>query len=113
MTRPALSVAAAAGGLVVEGLRKSYRRRTVIRDVTLHLDRGEVVALLGPNGSGKTTCFYSIAGLVGVPFVEWVHTLIVPHHGWSTYWLFLTGINLIAMTVFALGYRGLPKSDED
>ena len=66
MTRPALSVAAAAGGLVVEGLRKSYRRRTVIRDVTLHLDRGEVVALLGPNGSGKTTCFYSIAGLVGV-----------------------------------------------
>jgi lipopolysaccharide export system ATP-binding protein len=51
-------------GLQVIGLRKSYRRRLVIRDVSLTLDRGEVVALLGPNGSGKTTCFYAIAGLV-------------------------------------------------
>ncbi|WP_425549842.1 LPS export ABC transporter ATP-binding protein [Celeribacter arenosi] len=51
-------------GLRVRNLRKGYKRRTVIRDVTLDLDRGEVVALLGPNGSGKTTCFYSIAGLV-------------------------------------------------
>jgi lipopolysaccharide export system ATP-binding protein len=45
-------------------LRKSYRRRQVIRDVNLRLGRGEVVALLGPNGSGKTTVFYAIAGLV-------------------------------------------------
>jgi lipopolysaccharide export system ATP-binding protein len=51
-------------GLVVQSLRKSYKKRVVIRDVSLHLSRGEVVALLGPNGSGKTTCFYSIAGLV-------------------------------------------------
>ena len=51
-------------GLVVRALRKSYRRRPVIRDVSLHLAPGEVVALLGPNGSGKTTCFYAIAGLV-------------------------------------------------
>ena len=51
-------------GLVVKNLRKSYRKRLVIRDVSLELTRGEVVALLGPNGSGKTTCFYSIAGLV-------------------------------------------------
>ncbi|MDH2326830.1 LPS export ABC transporter ATP-binding protein [Falsirhodobacter xinxiangensis] len=51
-------------GLHVRSIRKSYKRRPVIRDVTMHLDRGEVVALLGPNGSGKTTCFYSIAGLV-------------------------------------------------
>jgi len=51
-------------GLSIRNLRKSYKRRPVIRDVSLHLDRGEVVALLGPNGSGKTTCFYSIAGLV-------------------------------------------------
>ncbi|RJK98991.1 LPS export ABC transporter ATP-binding protein [Paracoccus aestuarii] len=51
-------------GLVVEGLRKSYRNRPVIRDVSVRLQRGEVVALLGPNGSGKTTCFYCIAGLV-------------------------------------------------
>lgn len=51
-------------GLRVEHLRKSYRKRVVIRDVTLKLDRGEVVALLGPNGSGKTTTFYAVAGLV-------------------------------------------------
>ncbi|TDX28814.1 LPS export ABC transporter ATP-binding protein [Rhodovulum visakhapatnamense] len=52
------------GGLRVVDLRKSYRRRPVIRDVSLSLDRGEVVALLGPNGSGKTTCFYAVAGLL-------------------------------------------------
>lgn len=51
-------------GLVITNLRKSYRNRTIIRDVSLTLGRGEVVALLGPNGSGKTTCFYSIAGLI-------------------------------------------------
>ena len=51
-------------GLAVRNLRKSYRRRPVIRDVSMDLKRGEVVALLGPNGSGKTTCFYCIAGLV-------------------------------------------------
>lgn len=51
-------------GLKVVNLRKSYSKKVVIRDVTLELGRGEVVALLGPNGSGKTTCFYSIAGLV-------------------------------------------------
>jgi len=52
-------------GLSVRGLRKSYRKRMVIRDVSLTLNRGEVVALLGPNGSGKTTTFYVIAGLIG------------------------------------------------
>ncbi len=54
------------GGAVLRivNLRKSYGKRTVIWDVSMELGRGEVVALLGPNGSGKTTCFYSIAGLV-------------------------------------------------
>jgi lipopolysaccharide export system ATP-binding protein len=51
-------------GLEIIKLRKSYKKRPVIRDVSMSLGRGEVVALLGPNGSGKTTCFYSIAGLV-------------------------------------------------
>ena len=50
-------------GLQVTGLRKSYRKRIIIHDISLKLRRGEVVALLGPNGSGKTTTFYSIAGL--------------------------------------------------
>ena len=56
--------AQALDGLSVRNLRKSYRNRLVIRDVSIALRRGEVVALLGPNGSGKTTCFYCIAGLV-------------------------------------------------
>jgi len=59
-----LSVAPGDAGLRVVSLRKSYKRRPVIRDVSLTLGRGEVVALLGPNGSGKTTCFYCIAGLI-------------------------------------------------
>ncbi len=63
MTRPVL-VETGRPGLEVLNLRKSYRKRPVIRDVSLTLSRGEVVALLGPNGSGKTTCFYAIAGLV-------------------------------------------------
>ena len=61
---PKLSVQEGDVGLHIVNLRKSYRKRPVIRDVTIDLGRGEVVALLGPNGSGKTTCFYSIAGLV-------------------------------------------------
>ncbi|MBO6775170.1 MAG: LPS export ABC transporter ATP-binding protein [Marinibacterium sp.] len=64
MSAPELQVAEGSAGLRVERIRKSFRKRTVIRDVTLKLDRGEVVALLGPNGSGKTTSFYAIAGLV-------------------------------------------------
>ena len=64
MATPDLTVTQGNAGLSVRNLRKSYKRRTVIRDVSIHLNRGEVVALLGPNGSGKTTCFYSIAGLV-------------------------------------------------
>lgn len=61
---PVLTATEGDAGLRVVNLRKSYRKRPVIRDVSIELGRGEVVALLGPNGSGKTTCFYSIAGLV-------------------------------------------------
>ncbi|AZG07096.1 LPS export ABC transporter ATP-binding protein [Pigmentiphaga sp. H8] len=52
------------GRLRAEGLRKSYQGRTVVKNVSLHVDGGEVVGLLGPNGAGKTTCFYMIVGLV-------------------------------------------------
>ncbi len=61
---PRLTLTTGDAGLRVRNLRKSYKRRMVIRDMSLDLSRGEVVALLGPNGSGKTTCFYAIAGLV-------------------------------------------------
>ena len=45
-------------------LIKSYKKRPVIRDVSLTLESGTIVGLLGPNGAGKTTCFYMIVGLV-------------------------------------------------
>ena len=64
MARPDLTVADGDAGLRIEHLRKSYRKKTVIRDFSMELARGEVVALLGPNGSGKTTTFYAVAGLV-------------------------------------------------
>jgi len=50
--------------LSIEGLTKSYRGRPVIRDISLHIQSGEVVGLLGPNGAGKTTTFYCVVGLV-------------------------------------------------
>ena len=50
--------------LSANGLAKQYRRREVVKDVSLTVRSGEVVGLLGPNGAGKTTCFYMIAGLV-------------------------------------------------
>ncbi len=51
-------------GLVGHGLGKSFKRRPVLRDVNISVQRGEVVGLLGPNGAGKTTCFYIITGLI-------------------------------------------------
>jgi lipopolysaccharide export system ATP-binding protein len=50
--------------LIVENLRKSYKTRTVVQDISLQLKSGEVVGLLGPNGAGKTTSFYMMVGLV-------------------------------------------------
>jgi lipopolysaccharide export system ATP-binding protein len=50
--------------LSVHNLYKKFRARTVVKDVSLHVDGGEVVGLLGPNGAGKTTCFYMIVGLI-------------------------------------------------
>jgi lipopolysaccharide export system ATP-binding protein len=50
--------------LRAEGLRKQYKKRVVVSDVSLQVESGSVVGLLGPNGAGKTTCFYMIVGLV-------------------------------------------------
>jgi lipopolysaccharide export system ATP-binding protein len=52
--------------LRAEGLKKRYRARVVVRDVSLDVRSGEVVGLLGPNGAGKTTCFYMMVGLVAM-----------------------------------------------
>ncbi len=54
----------AAAGLAAIGVGKTYKKRPVVRNVSLSLKRGEAVGLLGPNGAGKTTTFYMIVGLV-------------------------------------------------
>src|ERR1035437_3397699 len=51
-------------GLAATGVGKTYRKRPVVRNVSITLRRGEAVGLLGPNGAGKTTTFYMIVGLV-------------------------------------------------
>ena len=62
---PAAPQQAPAGGhLEVRHLEKTYGSRKVVKDVSLRVDKGEVVGLLGPNGAGKTTSFYMIVGLV-------------------------------------------------
>ena len=50
--------------LVARNLLKHYKKRTVVRDVSLEVAAGEIVGLLGPNGAGKTTSFYMVVGLV-------------------------------------------------
>lgn len=52
------------GRLVAADLVKVYRRRKVVNEVSLYVERGEVIGLLGPNGAGKTTTFYMIVGLI-------------------------------------------------
>ena len=50
--------------LKASNLKKRYKSRTVVQDVSFSISSGEVIGLLGPNGAGKTTCFYMIVGLV-------------------------------------------------
>ena len=59
-------------GLAVANIGKSFKKRPVLRGVSMTLQRGEAVGLLGPNGAGKTTCFYIMTGL------------ITPDYGWVT-----------------------------
>jgi lipopolysaccharide export system ATP-binding protein len=55
-------------GLSITRIGKSFKKRPVVRSVSLKLRRGEVVGLLGPNGAGKTTCFYMITGLIAADY---------------------------------------------
>jgi len=61
---PEPPLAEAGEGIVARGLVKTYRRRPVVKGVSLSVRRGEAVGLLGPNGAGKTTVFYMITGLI-------------------------------------------------
>ncbi|RJF83197.1 LPS export ABC transporter ATP-binding protein [Azospirillum cavernae] len=63
-TRNAPSAPAPGEGLIAHHLGKSFKKRPVVRDVSISVQRGEAVGLLGPNGAGKTTCFYMITGLI-------------------------------------------------
>ncbi len=58
-------------GLAAVNIGKSFKKRPVLRGVSIALERGEAVGLLGPNGAGKTTCFYMITGLLA-PDYGWV-----------------------------------------
>lgn len=73
-----------ASTLDVKGLSKSYKGRAVVRNVTMHLESGEVVGLLGPNGAGKTTSFYMIVGLVrsdgGEIWMDGKNLAVMPIH---------------------------------
>ncbi len=61
---PAAAANAEMGRLIVRSVVKSFKKRTVVRGVSLDVYRGEAVGLLGPNGAGKTTVFYMITGLI-------------------------------------------------
>src|SRR5688572_626600 len=77
--------------LRAEGLRKRYRSRTVVKDVSLEVHSGEVIGLLGPNGAGKTTCFYMMVGLVTMDGGE----------------LYLDGERMTHLPIHARARRGL------
>ncbi len=65
---PSPTVVQGRGGLVVRQIGKSFKKRPVVRNVSLELRRGESVGLLGPNGAGKTTTFYMIMGLISADY---------------------------------------------
>ena len=83
-------------GLVISHISKSYKRRLVLRDVSMTVQLGEAVGLLGPNGAGKTTSFYCVTGL------------IAPNRGH----IFLNGIDITRYPVYRrarLGIGYLPQ----
>ncbi|MCP5215880.1 MAG: LPS export ABC transporter ATP-binding protein [Pseudomonadales bacterium] len=71
--------------LSAEKLAKSFKERRVVEDVSLSINKGEIVGLLGPNGAGKTTCFYMIVGLIkgdhGKIFIDNEEITQLPMHG--------------------------------
>ena len=64
VTRGDQTIVLPPAGLAANNIGKAYRGRVVVKDITLTVQRGEVVALMGPNGAGKTTSFYMIMGLI-------------------------------------------------
>jgi lipopolysaccharide export system ATP-binding protein len=77
--------------LRAENLYKKYKKRTVVDDVSVHVEQGEIVGLLGPNGAGKTTSFYMIVGL------------IKPNSGE----IFLDGANITSLPMYKRAQLGI------
>ena len=50
--------------LIIQNIKKTYKKNAVVKDISLRITSGEVIGLLGPNGAGKTTSFYMIVGLM-------------------------------------------------
>ncbi len=71
--------------LKASNLAKAYKKRKIIKDVSLSIDSGQVVGLLGPNGAGKTTCFYMVVGIVpqdmGQVWIDNINISCEPMHG--------------------------------
>lgn len=71
--------------LIAKNLAKSYKGRSIVKDVSLEVKTGQIVGLLGPNGAGKTTCFYMIVGIVaadkGDIFIDNQSITKLPVHG--------------------------------
>ena len=91
-----LKIVADNPGLAAVELGKAFRKRTVLRSISLNVRRGEAVGLLGPNGAGKTTCFYIIIGLLR------------PDYGWIT----IDGQDVTALPMYRrarLGVGYLPQ----
>ncbi|WP_449288607.1 LPS export ABC transporter ATP-binding protein [Marinibaculum pumilum] len=80
-------------GLQAFNLGKTFKKRPVVRDVSLTVRRGEAVGLLGPNGAGKTTCFYMITGLIRAD----VGSIMLDGHD-------ITGLPMYRRSRLGLGY---------
>ena len=80
-------------GLYVNNIGKGFKKRLVVRGVSLHLQRGEVVGLLGPNGAGKTTCFYMITGLMAPDY----GSIVLDGHN-------ITGLPMYRRARMGIGY---------
>ena len=79
--------------LRTNNLHKQYRKRHVVRGVSMRVEPGEVVGLLGPNGAGKTTCFYMITGLIRAD----VGSIMLDGHD-------ITGLPMYRRSRLGLGY---------